>query len=171
MQKNEYIYVHKRPWKAPPFPHIIDIKLMKLVNIFMSPKIMQKRIKLYVFALETSGKRSFPFSLLLSGKCINQKNLNVKTLSRPNTKRTHQRAHSKLCHLDMPWTQTHSVKLSIFCQLLYTSVKTRGDIIPNMGNITRFAKNMSNSIDLGFLSFKLPIPTGYIWDHISKWNA
>ena len=100
-------------------------KIYKLMNIFMSPKIMQKRSKLYVFALETSRKHTFLFSLLLTGKCINQKNLNVKTLSRPNTKKTHQRAHSKLCHLDMPWTQTHSVKLSIFCQLLYTSVKMR----------------------------------------------
>ena len=116
--------------ESPAFPHIIEIKWMnlkmyKLINIFMSPKIMQKGSKLYVFALETSRKHLFPFSLLLTRKCINQKNLNVKTLSRPNTKKTHQRAHSKLCHLDMPWTQTHSVKLSIFCQLLYTSVKMR----------------------------------------------
>ena len=81
----------------------------------MSPKIMQKGSKLNVFALETSRKHLFPFSLLPTGKCINQKNLNVKTLSRPNTKKTHQRAHSKLCHLDMPWTQTHSIKLGIIC--------------------------------------------------------
>ena len=65
--------------ESPAFPHIIEIKLMilkmyKLMNIFMSPKIMQKRSKLYVFALETSRKHPFPFSLLLTGKCINKKN-------------------------------------------------------------------------------------------------
>ena len=52
--------------ESPAFSHIIEIKLMKLkmyklMNIFMSPKIMQKRSKLYVFALEKSGKRPFPF--------------------------------------------------------------------------------------------------------------
>ena len=114
------VYISQEAMESSAFPNIITMKLMKmnmykLMNISMSPKIMQKRSKLYVFALETSGKRPFPFWLLLRGKCINQKNINVKTLSRPNTKRTHQRAHSKLCHLDMPWTQTHSVKLSIFC--------------------------------------------------------
>lgn len=52
------LYYNKKPWKAPPFPHIIEIKL---VNIFMYPKIMQKCSMLYVIALETSGKRPFPF--------------------------------------------------------------------------------------------------------------
>ena len=52
--------------ESPAFPHIIEIKLRKLkmynlMNIFMSPKIMHKRSKIYVFALETSGKHPFSF--------------------------------------------------------------------------------------------------------------
>ena len=45
------------------FPNIIEmkLKLYKLMNIFMSPKIMQMHIKLYVSPLETSGKHPFPF--------------------------------------------------------------------------------------------------------------
>ena len=139
--------------ESPAFPHIIEIKLMnlkmyKLINIFMSPKIMQKGSKLYVFALETSRKHLFPFSLLPTGKCINQKNLNVKTLSRPNTKKTHQRARSKLCHLDMPWTQTQSVRLSIFCQLLYTSVKIQSKGLFEMLRAITKAKSFSESLAL-----------------------
>ena len=53
------------------------------------------------------------FSLVLRSKCINQKKLNVKTLSRPYTKRTHQRRHSKMCHLGMVDEQTQGVKLGI----------------------------------------------------------
>ena len=51
--------------------------------------------------------------LLLRGKCINQKKVNVKTLPRPYTKRTHQMVHSKKCHLGMPAGQTRSVKPGI----------------------------------------------------------
>ena len=42
-----------------------------------------------------------------------EKNLNVKTLSKPYTKRTHQRVHSKMFPLAMPDEQTHGVKLGI----------------------------------------------------------
>ena len=63
--------------ESPAFPHIIELKLMNLkmyilINIFLSPKIMLKSSKLYVFALETSRKHLFPFSLLLTVKCINK---------------------------------------------------------------------------------------------------
>ena len=66
--------------ESSAFPNKIKMKLKmyKLLNIFMSPKIMQKRSKLYVFSLETSVKHPLPFWLLLRGKIINQK-LNVKT--------------------------------------------------------------------------------------------
>ena len=57
--------VYKRPWKALPFP-----------------------IK---FGRKTSGNHPFPFWLLLRGKCINKKKLNVKTLSMSNTNRTNQK--------------------------------------------------------------------------------
>ena len=84
----------------------------------MSPNITQKCSKLHVSSLETSGKHSFPL-MLLRGKCINQKKLNVKTLPTPYTKRTHQKAHFKMCHLGMLAEQTHSLKLIIFCLFLY----------------------------------------------------
>ena len=40
--------------------------MYKFMNIFMSPEIMQKRIKLDVFALETSGKTQIP--ILIAAK-------------------------------------------------------------------------------------------------------
>ena len=86
-----YAFIHnKRPWKAPPFSHIFEIKFMKLVNIFMSPKIIQKRSKQIIFSLETLGKHPFPFWLLLRGKCINRKKLNVRTLPFSCTNWAHQ---------------------------------------------------------------------------------
>ena len=36
-----------------------------------------------------------------------------KTFARPYTITTHQRVHSKMCHLGMTAKQTHSVKLGI----------------------------------------------------------
>ena len=65
----------------------------------MSPKIALKRSKSCVFLLEKSGNYPFLFWLLLRGKCINEKKVNVKTLPRPYTKRNHQMVHSKMCHM------------------------------------------------------------------------
>ena len=82
-------------------------------TFFMSPKFMQKCSKLYGFSLKTSAKQRFLFSLLLKRKCINQEKLNVKTLSRPYIKRTHQSYQLLLGHLGMLWTQTEGVRLGI----------------------------------------------------------
>ena len=48
---------------SPTFPNIIEmkLKLYKLMNILISPKIMPRRSKLYVFALETSENTLFHF--------------------------------------------------------------------------------------------------------------
>ena len=54
---------------------------------FISPEIMQKCSKRYLFSLETLGKWPFPFWLLPRGKCIIKKKLNVKTLTRPYTEK------------------------------------------------------------------------------------
>ena len=113
-------YILQEAMESSAFPIIIRVKLMKqkmyqLMNISVFPKIIQMLIELYVSSLETSGKHPFLFWLVLRGKCINHKKLNVKTLSRSYTKRTHQRAHSKMFHLDMPAEQTHSVEFSILC--------------------------------------------------------
>ena len=56
----------QKAMESSAFPNIIMVKLMKLkmytlMNISMSPKIMQMHIKLYIFSLETSGKYPFPF--------------------------------------------------------------------------------------------------------------
>ena len=61
--------------ESSAFPNKIKMKLKmyKLLNIFMPPKIMQKRSKLYVFSLETSVKHPLPFWLLPRGKCIDKK--------------------------------------------------------------------------------------------------
>jgi len=61
--------------------------------------------------LFTVNIRKTPFSLLIvtQREMQQSKKLNVKTLSRPYIKRAHQRAHSKMCHLDMLAEQTHSV--------------------------------------------------------------
>ena len=82
--------------------------------IFMSPTFMQKCSKL-CFSLKISAlsKTPFPFLLLLKRKCINQKKLNVKTLSRPYMKRTHQSYQLWLGHLGMLRTQTEGVWLGI----------------------------------------------------------
>ena len=90
---------NKRPWKASPFP-------IKLMNIFWPLKNSAKAEQAECLSLEISGKHPFPFWLQPRGKCINQKKLNVKTLSRPYTKRTHQSFHLWVCHLGMLWTQT-----------------------------------------------------------------
>ena len=84
-----------------------------LQTFFMSPKFMQKCSKLYGFSLKTSAKQCFLFSLLLKRKCKNQEKLNVKTLSRPYIKRTHQSYQLLLGHLGMLWTQTEGVRLGI----------------------------------------------------------
>ena len=60
------LYILQEAMESPAFPHIIEIKLIKLkiyqlMNILMFPKIMQKCSKPYFFALETSGKHPFPF--------------------------------------------------------------------------------------------------------------
>ena len=75
------------------------------MNISMSLNIMQIHIKLYV--------RKTPFLVLIATKrkMTQSKKLNVKTSSRPYTKRTDHRAHSKMCHLDMLAQQTHIVEL------------------------------------------------------------
>ena len=54
--------------ESPAFPNIIEmiLKLYKLMNISMSPKIMPKRSKLYVFALQNIRKT--PFSILIAAK-------------------------------------------------------------------------------------------------------
>ena len=41
---------------------MMKLKMYKLMNIIMSPKIMQKPSKLDVFPLETSGKHPLSFS-------------------------------------------------------------------------------------------------------------
>merc|ERR1712242_282162 len=63
--------------------------------------------------MEKQSKRPLRFELVLRDKRINRKKLHVRTLSRPYTKRTHQRAHSKMCHLDMAAGQRRGVKLGI----------------------------------------------------------
>ena len=59
--------------KSSAFPDKIDEIEHVWVDVFISPKIMQKRSKLYVISLETLGKHPFPFWLLLRGKCIDKK--------------------------------------------------------------------------------------------------
>jgi len=63
-QKNKIIK-EQEVMESSAFPNkIIKMKLMKLKVIrisFMPPKITQKRSKLYVFSLETSGKHPFLF--------------------------------------------------------------------------------------------------------------
>ena len=57
-----------------------------------------------------------PFYLLIATQTEGNasiKNINVKTLPRPYTIKTHQRVHSKMFHLGMPAEQTNSVKLGI----------------------------------------------------------
>ena len=85
------------------------------MNIFpILTGIPQKSYKRsFLFTLEKQSKRPLRFELVCRGKCINRKKLNVKTLSRPYSKRTHQRVHSKMCHLGMAAGQTHGVKLGI----------------------------------------------------------
>ena len=61
---------------------------------------------------DLSKKGPLRFELVLRGKRINRKKLNVKTLSRPRTKRTYQSSNSNMCHLDMAAGQRHGVKLS-----------------------------------------------------------
>ena len=71
---------------------------------------MQKCSKLYGFSLKMSAKHRFLFYCYSKGrKCINQKKLNVKTLSLPYIKRTHQSYQLCLGHLGMLRTQTDSV--------------------------------------------------------------
>ena len=53
---------------------LVNLKVYKVTNIFMPPKITQKRIRMYVFSLETSGKHPCLFYLLLRGKYIHKKN-------------------------------------------------------------------------------------------------
>ena len=78
-----------------PFP----IKLMELkIDEIHWPKNSAKAQQAECLSLEISGKNSFPFWLLPRGKCIQNK-LNVKTLSRPYTKRTHQSFHLWVCYL------------------------------------------------------------------------
>ena len=108
----------------------------------MSPKFMQKCSKLYGFSLKTSAKQRFLFSLLLKRKCIYQGKLNVKTLSRPCTKRTHQRRHSKMCHLGMAAEQTHSVKLGISKT---TNYNTQQQDIPS--NMLLFSNGFLDSVN------------------------
>ena len=71
--------------ESPAFPHIVEIKLMnlklyKLMNIFMSPKIMQKRSKLYVFAVETSRKVPLPFFIAANREMHQSKKCQHKNL-------------------------------------------------------------------------------------------
>ena len=40
---------------------LVILKVYKLTNIFMPPKIAQKRKRMYIFSLETSGKYPFLF--------------------------------------------------------------------------------------------------------------
>ena len=61
---------------------------------------------------DLSKKGPLRFELVLRGKRINRKKLNVKTLSRPRIKRTYQSSNSNMCHLDMAAGQRHGVKLS-----------------------------------------------------------
>ena len=61
---------------------------------------------------DLSKKGPLRFELVLRGKRINRKKLNVKTLSRQRTKRTYQSSNSNMCHLDMAAGQRHGVKLS-----------------------------------------------------------
>ena len=82
-----------------------------MMNIFMSPKIVQKHSK----TLFTGNIRKIPFSILIAtqSKMHQSKKVNVKTLPRPYTIRKHRMVHSKMCHLGMQAGQTHSVKLGI----------------------------------------------------------
>ena len=63
---------YKRPSKleSPAFPNIIEmkLKLYKLMNISMSPKIMQKHIMLYVFLLDHQENTHFCFDVYPPGK-------------------------------------------------------------------------------------------------------
>ena len=57
--------------ESPAFPHMIEIKLMKLkmyklINIFMSPKNMQKAQK--ALCLCTGNMRKIPFFILIIAK-------------------------------------------------------------------------------------------------------
>ena len=86
---------------------IIKMKLMKLKVDEYHFCHLKLRKNAASCTCETSGKHPFLFWLLFRGKFINQKKLNVKTLSRPYTKTTHQRDHSKMWHLGIPAWQTH----------------------------------------------------------------
>ena len=88
------------------------------MNISMSPKIMQMHITLYVSSLETSGKHLFLFWMLLRGKYINHKKLNVKTWFRPYTR--HTKGHTPKCFI---WTcrpNKRTVSKSVFSVSSYT---------------------------------------------------
>ena len=98
-----YKLQEKRPWKASPFP-------IKLMNIFWPPKNSAKAEQAECLSLEISGKHPFHFDWNPEGN-VSIKKLNVKTLSRPYTKMTHQSFHLWVCHLGMLWTQTEESNL------------------------------------------------------------
>ena len=60
---------------------------------------------------DLSKKGPLRFELVLRSKRINRKKLNVKTLSRPRTKRTYQSSNSKMCCLGMAAGQRQGVKI------------------------------------------------------------
>ena len=96
--------------KSPFCLHsILPLKCIFYAIIFFRQNALHASKRVWCFKSECLLR----FSLVLRSKCINQKKLNVKTLSRPYTKRTHQRRHSKMCHLGMVDEQTQGVKLGI----------------------------------------------------------
>ena len=78
----------------------------------MSPKLRKSTASR---CLLTGNIRKIPFSILIATQreMHQSKKVNVKTLPRPYTKRTHQMVHSKMCHMGMPAGQTCSVKPGI----------------------------------------------------------
>ena len=80
----------------------------KIDEYFLAPLKSCKSAASWMSFTGNIRKRPFPFWLLSRGKCINQKKLNVKTMSRPCTKRTHQSFHLwvSLPFGYMLWTQT-----------------------------------------------------------------
>ena len=79
----------------------------------MFPLIYAKVQQAVWVFIENVRKTQFSFLLLLKRKCINQKKLNVKTLSRPYIKRTHQSYQLLPGHLGILRTQTEGVRLGI----------------------------------------------------------
>ena len=66
------LYQYKRPWKAPPFLiKLMKLEIYKLMNISMSPKIMQKGSKLNVFCWKHSNENNlFHFDCYSEGNAL-----------------------------------------------------------------------------------------------------